>query len=147
MIEYPDIDHSHAFKVTSGATPEYNCVAWAMNDDQRWWEPSPAVSPVTTTAIYWPPGVPNVPTFASYVALLDQAGYTACQGAEVEAGFEKVALYRRQDGDFGHMARQLPDGRWTSKMGPAVDVRHDTVLDVQSLVYGVLFGYYRRPVR
>lgn len=27
------------YSITSPATPEYNCIAWAAGEAQSWWEP------------------------------------------------------------------------------------------------------------
>jgi hypothetical protein len=63
----------------------------------------------------------------------------------VELFFEKVALYA--DGqDPKHMARQLPDGTWTSKCGGAEDITHFTLDALES--YGPLpmKGHYGSAV-
>ena len=44
----------------------------------------------------------------------------------LEIGFEKVAIYSDAHGPQ-HVARQLPDGKWTSKLGQQVDVEHSTL--------------------
>ena len=50
-------------------------------------------------------------------------GYEACPDESLEPSFEKVALY-----GFGffytHAARQLANGKWTSKFGKAEDIEH-----------------------
>lgn len=37
----------------------------------------------------------------------------------------KVALYAKSD-LWQHASRQLPDGKWASKLGPDEDIEHDT---------------------
>jgi hypothetical protein len=44
-----------------------------------------------------------------------------------------------------HAARQLPTGRWTSKLGKAVDIEHDTPEGVTGPVYGAVVKFLRRP--
>ena len=39
---------------------------------------------------------------------------------------EKVALYADDQGNWTHAALQLPDGWWTSKLGPDEDILHRT---------------------
>jgi len=53
-----------------------------------------------------------------------------CDSAEVEPQFQKLAIYARDDGqhDGGqptHVARQFPNGRWTSKIGELEDIEHE----------------------
>jgi hypothetical protein len=62
-----------------------------------------------------------------------------------QTGYEKVVIY----GDSGrarHAARQLADGRWTSKLGSCLDIVHNTPDDVAGAVYGTPIGSLRRPV-
>ena len=62
---------------------------------------------------------------AAFIAAFATRGYECCDSDELEPGFEKVALYvDEQIGRVTHAARQLPDGRWTSKLGRAWDISH-----------------------
>ncbi len=77
------------YRVTSPASPVYNCVAWAAQDTEHWWQPG----------VYWPEGLPADdfgPTALekAFLAL----GYTRCADGSLEPGFQKVALYA--DGAF-----------------------------------------------
>ena len=71
-------------------------------------------------------------------------GYEACPDESLEAGFDKVAIY-----GFGffytHAARQLPNGKWTSKLGKAEDIEHDSPDDVAGGIYGEVVQFMRRP--
>jgi hypothetical protein len=40
------------------------------------------------------------------------------------SGVEKIAIYVRSDIP-SHVARQLPNGKWTSKLGLREDIEHD----------------------
>ncbi len=45
----------------------------------------------------------------------------------MEGGVTKVAIYGDIDADsWTHAARQLPNGKWTSKLGDFEDIEHDT---------------------
>jgi hypothetical protein len=122
-------------RVTSPPDRQYNCVAWAAGDVSRWWEPGR----------YWPGPVPD-DTLAALEALFVVLGYAACGAdAGLEPGFLKVALYADADG-YTHAARQLPDGRWTSKLGRDEDIEHDAPDDVAGGEYGQVMGIMRRPV-
>ncbi|MDF1811210.1 MAG: hypothetical protein P1V20_03320 [Verrucomicrobiales bacterium] len=43
--DFPRLKGGH-FKITSPQDIDYNCMAWAMEDNSRWWEPGDAG--------YWP---------------------------------------------------------------------------------------------
>ena len=126
---------SDCYRRTSPPDVRYNCVAWATGDTKRWWQPG----------VYWP-----VPTTRDDfgVGALEQAfmslGYEACADESLEPAFEKVAIY-----GFGffytHAARQLPNGKWTSKLGKAEDVEHESPEDVAGGVYGEVVQFMRRP--
>jgi hypothetical protein len=51
-------------------------------------------------------------------------GYAVCEGEAAESGYERIALFALADGKPTHAARQLPTGRWTSKLGIAEDIEH-----------------------
>ena len=124
-------------RVTSPATRVYNCVAWAVGEDQRWWEPGK----------FWPcPLLGNNFTVDDVIAAFRTAGYDVCADGVLVAGYEKVAIYADGFDDPTHAARQLPDGRWTSKLGPDEDIEHDTAEDVSGGLYGDIVQYMRRPV-
>ena len=52
-------------------------------------------------------------------------GYTPCNSAVLEVGYEKIALYVRDDGIPVHAAKQLPTGKWSSKLGSIEDIEHE----------------------
>jgi hypothetical protein len=54
-------------------------------------------------------------------------GFISCDDDTVESGFEKIAIYVNNQGKPTHAARQLGDGRWSSKLGNAVDIAHSLV--------------------
>jgi hypothetical protein len=73
-------------------------------------------------------------------------GYTDCEmDGSLEVGFLKVALYG-SGGAYTHAARQLPSGKWTSKLGKGEDIEHDAPEDVTSGVYGDVMGFMKKPV-
>ncbi|WP_445013646.1 DUF7689 domain-containing protein [Paludisphaera borealis] len=71
-------------------------------------------------------------------------GYEPCDEESLEPGFEKVALYGNTF-TYTHAARQLPDGKWTSKLGKAEDIEHDTPDVVAGGVYGEVVEIMKRP--
>ena len=107
----------HGYRRTSAPTSDYNCLAWALNDMKKWWEPDPF------GFCFWPHSVRRTYSLESYVGVCREYGYTVCADGSLESGFEKVVIYTTA-GEFRHIARQLPDGAWTSKLGSLDDIRH-----------------------
>jgi hypothetical protein len=99
------------FEVTSPRDTGYNCVAWAAGDTTRWWWP--AEFPFA----YWPAGVERKETLTSFIHAFATLGYEYASSGEHESEFEKVAIFASRDGVPTHVARQLGDGSWTSKLG------------------------------
>ena len=58
-----------------------------------------------------------------------------CSDSSLEAGYEKIAIYVK-DGIPTHAARQLGDGRWTSKLGKYEDIEHDSLDALNGDGYG-----------
>ena len=128
------------YEVTSPESLQYNCVAWAANDVNKWWWPMP---PGTS---YWPEGVPRQVTLEAFIQAFNTLGYQSCEDAQHELGFEKVAIFVDNEGIPTHAARQLNNGRWTSKMGRSYDIVHD-LEDLTGLApqYGNVAHILRRP--
>ena len=131
---FPDIVAS-CFRVTSPMTVEYNCVAWAVHDNRRWWDTAPGY--------FWPHDVQNDWTLATFVRAFEEVGFAECSQGEFESGFERIAILVDDDGDFAHVARQLGLGKWTSKLGDWEDIEHDLSL-LQNSTYGRLVSFMRR---
>ncbi|HJZ94380.1 MAG TPA: hypothetical protein VKE40_26185 [Gemmataceae bacterium] len=125
-------------RVTSPATTDYNCIAWAAGDTAHWWEPGR----------FWPLSVGR-DEFG--VGALETAfrhlGFEPCESEAPEPGFEKVALYAESALHYTHAARQLATGLWTSKLGGAEDIEHDSPDDVAGGVYGEVVQFMKRPIR
>ena len=60
----------------------------------------------------------------AFIELFTRRGYIPCGSGELEPGYLKIAIYEK-DGAFHHVAKQLPDGTWSSKIGEAHDIKHD----------------------
>ena len=116
------------YTVTSDATVDYNCVAWAAESADAWWWPN--------DQYYWPEGIARRETLEAFQQLFESRGYQACDSAVLESGFEKVAIYTNAAGVPTHASRQLPDGRWTSKMGSEEDITHESLSAVTGRQYG-----------
>ena len=126
---FPLLDDSN-HRLTSPSTSDYNCIAWAAEEDDRWWWPSPI------GLGYWPPSVPRVESCDAFLRAFETLGYVQCDNSELEDGFVKVALYVSDAGKPTHMARQLTDGTWTSKLGQSNDINHITAEVISGPAYG-----------
>ena len=130
---------SGGYSITSPATIDYNCIAWAANDTEVWWEPD------LLDLSYWPPGVPRTYTIDAYVEAYKTLGYSACEDAENENDFEKIAIYADSNEKPTHAARQLNSGKWTSKLGRLEDIEHHTLDSLTGPHYGSLAVILKRP--
>jgi hypothetical protein len=130
------------YAITSCYDTRYNCIAWAANDTTAWWQP------IQGDGIYWPGEAPTDDTIWAYAAAFATLGYAECSNASLEDGCEKIALFAvLEDDEFiaTHAARQLIDGKWTSKLGDFEDVTHATLEAVCCDAYGVDLLYMKRP--
>lgn len=138
QIDFPNLrreDH----EITSCSTPDYNCIAWAAGDTENWWWPD---DPLIGYG-YWPINVPRAPTVMAFLQAFATLGYLQCDNEEVEAGYEKIALYTL-DGVPTHAARQLPSGHWTSKLGDFQDIEHRNLNCLEGPCYGKATVYLKR---
>jgi hypothetical protein len=127
------------YRVSSLASEQYNCIAWAANQIDIWWWP--------VEGRYWPEGLPREETIEAFQAAFDTLGYVPGPDAGHVEGWEKVALYA-VGGKPTHAARQLPNGWWTSKLGPNFDIEHLSPEIVGGGVYGdvvVILGRRTQP--
>jgi hypothetical protein len=129
----------------------YNCIAWAAGDVYHgfWWP---------RTDHYWPLWFRRENTVRCFVKTFRWLGYRVCDNRRLEPGYEKVALYAmhkskrpapapRNTGEWidwepKHMARQLADGKWTSKVGGEEDIVHYTPEAVEA--HGPRYGPNRK---
>ena len=122
----------------SDPVPEYNCIAWAAEDTTRVWQGSNADG-------YWPEGATEGYAIEALVSAFVVLGYSDCgKNGRVERGYDKVALYSTEFGKWTHAARQLPDGRWTSKTGGYEDIIHRTPFALIGKEYGKVWGFMKR---
>jgi hypothetical protein len=134
---FPNL-RSESYQETSPPTITYNCIAWAAGKKDRWWEP--------VIGYYWPLPVPQLRTVQVAIRAFKVLGYTECDNSEVEKGYEKIAIYGEQD-DYTHAARQLGNGKWTSKLGQLEDIEHDTLEALTGIEYGQVAIVMKRPLQ
>lgn len=131
--------------VTSPWVIHYNCVAYAAKDETRWWWPSPLFPGAMYT--HWPPALPRetTPTVENFFRAFEILGYKECSDGKPEFGFEKVAIYVDSNDVPTHMARELGDGIWQSKLGNLQDIQHHN-LDGLEGSYGTAQYFMRKPL-
>lgn len=127
------------YRITSPSTPSYNCIAWAAGDTEVWWWPS--------RFSYWPEVAPQEATVEAFVLAFEDLGYTICKSPSYEEEVQKIALYADEDGKPTHAARQLPSGKWTSKLGRLEDIEHADPEQVAGSAYGSVAAVMCRPRR
>ncbi len=106
------------YAITSDPSELYNCIAWVAGESHRWW------SPLAEDGEYWPLEYQPEATIEVVQSGLATAGFERCPDGALAVGVEKIALFADERG-FTHVARQLPNGRWTSKLGSDCDIEHD----------------------
>jgi len=144
---------SAGYEKTSEATGgplapgSYNCIAWAAEDTHHgfWWPDQYG---------YWPFWIKREVTIPCFVKTFRSLGYRICGHSRRQVLFHKVVLYAIHrsrnpmpvptslagftEWEPTHMARQLPDGSWTSKCGGKEDIAHFTLDALES--YGPRHG-------
>lgn len=129
---------SEGYELTSPETPLYNCIAWSVGDNTKWWWPN--------NIYYWPEKIPCTETVDAFQLMYESFGFSICDNYEIETGFEKIALYINPiTKKPTHASRQLPDGKWTSKLGCKKDISHNTLVGVEGTAYGVSSLIMKRP--
>ncbi|WP_442940975.1 DUF7689 domain-containing protein [Nostoc sp.] len=118
--DYPNLI-VYGYKLTSPDTIDYNCVAWAAEDDETWWWPD------IQHQFYWPLSIPREETIEAFQQAFETLGYEVCQGDALEKGFQRIAIYTNCNKVPTHVARQLPTGKWTNKLGSLEDIEHNNL--------------------
>ena len=139
--DFPNLNSNNWIR-TSPRNDQYNCIAWAAGkgpENAEWWWPRPSHLGYT-----WPDGVPREETIQNFVRAFETLQYIECHDGSCEEGIEKVAIYVK-DNVPTHMARQLPDGSWTSKLGGNIDIKHSTLEALEGPKYGSVRVFMQRP--
>ena len=128
--DWPSLS-STQYRITSPHTPSYNCLAWAAQESDRWWSPLPEDD------YYWPEGVHREVSVEAFSKAYETLGFKVCNNADLEPDVEKIAFYVTSDGKPQHVARQLPSGLWTSKLGRLEDIEHE-LRGLDGALYGTV---------
>ena len=134
------------YKKTSDETSTYNCLAWAVGDTTKWWQPN-SVEP----GHWWPPLAPAGPQVEIYAQALETLRFKRCQKPRWEKGVLTIALFTKPNGHFAHAAKLLANGKWSSKLGDWEDITHNTLAALESdgtrEAYGKVAIYLRKRIR
>jgi hypothetical protein len=126
---------------TSDSTIDYNCMAWVMGVKDKWmdhWNYFQAT-------FGFDPNTADHTAIGYADILVKHYGFEHCDDDEYEEGFDKVALYENNIGEWSHIAIRLKDGKWSSKLGDLEDITHDNLDVIAGGVYGHPVLYMKRP--
>jgi len=138
MAEYFPCLIEEGYEEKSLPTPRYNCMAFANDDERHWWQPG-----FYGGKYYWPQGVPQNDSLKAWTAVFTSDGYEITDNWELEADFEKVAIYIDFNGETSHVAKS--DGFvWKSKLGKKQDIQHSKATSLEGEMYGVVERVLRR---
>lgn len=136
------------YSITSCINSAYNCIAWAVGKTTiKYWPHKGKVR-----GCYWPADLGDDDSLAAFIKMFNlEGGYEEweAENSNIEEGYEKIAIYIK-NGKPSHAARQLADGRWTSKIGEGKDIVHSRLELLESgplgeSIYGRVAKILRRP--
>ena len=124
--------------IKSRKSRRYNCLAWAAREKHRRWD--------FGKGAFWPPGVKRASGFAYLVGAFQAEGFSVCDKAtcqKYDPNCDSIVLYKLNIRGT-HAARLLHNGMWSSKLGDAEDIQHQTPEALTSILYGEPFVYMKR---
>jgi hypothetical protein len=138
--DFPNLKPESCVNGLSPATVAYNCYAWGARVTDVRWEPDPL------DQYYWPESAPRAYTMPAFVVAYQSRGFEICVDGSPEPEIEKIAIYDIE-GVPQHVARQLNNGSWTSKMGDYEDIQHVELSSVSGPCYGIPRVFMARKLR
>ncbi len=129
-------------RVTSDSSTEYNCIAWVLHDTKQYWTPEYRSRRIR--GYYWPPGISDDWSIESLIEVFSLHQYQECDDSRLEPDSEKIVIYADANGVPEHVARQLPTGVWTSKLGDEEDIEHATPQSLEGGEYGSIVKIMKR---
>jgi hypothetical protein len=130
-VHFPKLKGGKGYRNTSEPTIAYNCLAWALGINWAYYSESPRCA-----GYIWFPGVEREWNAKNILKIFENHGYSICDNRDLEMGYEKVVFYEDENGIPQHFARQLENGKWTSKLGDLNDIEHDNLECLICPVYG-----------
>jgi len=128
---------SEPMEITSPETSDYNCLAWSLNETQKWFD--------FEEDYIWFPNIENDYNLNNFVQLFENLGFSVSDSSIFETGFEKIALFSLDNEECSHVARQTVNGKWTSKLGVSYDVLH-TLSSIAGGIYGEAVVFMKRLI-
>jgi hypothetical protein len=141
-LEIPALRGGNGYRDTSEETIDYNCLSWALGINWTRYDPTPRCA-----GYYWFPGVPRKWDEPTIKKVFENHNYRVATNYELEPGYEKVVFYRNEAGIPTHFARQLQNGKWTSKIGNLNDIEHDNLDLIAVPRYGKPGLVMKREIR
>ncbi|MEZ4858537.1 MAG: hypothetical protein R2781_06975 [Flavobacteriaceae bacterium] len=140
--DFPLLMEDSNFEIVD-SSPNYNCIAWAANVTDMWWDKLPInLRPAIRfdgVKVDWPFNAPDEFSTKALLHIFTSLKFEVCSNGDYEAGFKKVVIYEK-NGAATHMARQLTNGInkgiWSSKLGSSYRVLHSTPENLISIHYG-----------
>jgi len=123
------------FQITSDASENYNCIAWAYKYNDRWMQYGGKFE-LDGVVYWWPEGVKSSPYLDAYIEAFQLIGYEICDDWQHEDEYEKIALYINKSNECTHAAREKRTGKWTSKLGKSNDISHSNPYSIEGEAYG-----------
>ena len=151
---FPSLEDDESFKVVDRRNPNYNCIAWAANVTDCWWQSLPLDKRPTIgldgVKYDWPFDVDDEFSIKTLTEIFTHLGYTKCENGEYEDDFKKVAFYEK-DNKATHAARQLTadknKGIWSSKLGRSFLIHHGTPYSIESNKYGKVVAFMKKSMK
>ena len=134
---FPNLQ-TQKYNITSSKTLDYNCIAWSVENDRQWWWPD------LTYQYYWPEELPRVTRKDYFIKLYRLYGYEICRTDKFEIGYEKIVIFLKSDIPT-HVARQLDQEKWTSKLGDSYDISHE-ISALDGDMYGIPSIFMKRKI-
>ena len=124
------------FHITSPITPNYNCIAWAANDQTRWWWPD------SNYQRYWPCCAPRDTTLQAFLKAFQSLGYQQIKEEDIDSYIDVIAFMTKA-ASVTHAIRRLKNGLWGSKLGDKWDIEHE-LYAIEGETYGRITAFMGR---
>jgi hypothetical protein len=130
--DFPNLTYLNS-KQTSEPNDDYNCIAWACEMNDIWLWPGE-----NNSSSEWPNNIPRILNKTAFIKLFELFGYKILtdKNSSLEFKTQKIAIYIDELNKPTHAARQLQNGKWTSKIGRNLDIEHDNLSCLEGPAYG-----------
>lgn len=122
-LHFPNLNFDQHFTFTSAKGDDYNCAAWAVEIIDEWIQFKDENGHLDVS-------------LKRYIDYYEKHGFVKCDNQDFEEGWIKIVIYADDKNEFTHVARQLPNGKWTSKLGDWEDIEHESPQVLAGKSYG-----------